>query len=84
MKNKLLERFSLRMVLNALFLTLIFSLGFMQPSVIVGGMSVIATDAIFLLTGGVWLIAPRPVIPEPQFMELRPPLPPPPPPPPPR
>src|SRR5215203_5250090 len=50
------ERFGLRTSLNAIFLILIFSLGFMQPSVMISGMSVVATDALFLVAGALWLI----------------------------
>ena len=43
-------------VFAALFLALIFSLGFMQPDIKIGGSSVTLTDGLFLLTGAVWAV----------------------------
>lgn len=40
---------------EALFLALIFSLGFMRPDLKVGGSSVTLTDGLFLVTAAVWV-----------------------------
>lgn len=44
-------------VLDWLFLALVFSLGFMQPAIIIVGFSVTITDGLFLITGLIWSIA---------------------------
>jgi hypothetical protein len=43
--------------IEALFLAMIFSLGFMQPDVRIMGLPVTITDALFLVTGTVWAAA---------------------------
>jgi len=47
----------LKTALDWSFLALIFSLGFMQPNVALGGAAIPAAEVIFLATGVIWLVA---------------------------
>ncbi len=47
----------LRITLESSYLVLIFSLGFMQPTVEVSGIALTATELIFVLTAAIWFLA---------------------------
>ncbi|CAN5541797.1 hypothetical protein BH18ACI3_BH18ACI3_17730 [soil metagenome] len=49
------DRLSLENITKVSFLVLVFSLGFMQPSLYFGGSAVQLTDLAFLLAGALWL-----------------------------
>ncbi|MEO7659207.1 MAG: O-antigen ligase family protein [Pyrinomonadaceae bacterium] len=50
------QRYDFGSILETSFLVLIFSLGFMQPNLVVGGYPIPASDLIFLTVGGIWVV----------------------------
>lgn len=51
------NRFSIQNLPEVSFLVLVFSLGFMQPTIFVGGLALPVTDAFFVVTFCIWLLA---------------------------